>query len=377
MKIAFVYDVVYPYVKGGAEKRIYELSSGLTKRGHEVHIFGMKYWDGPDIIEKDGIFYHGVCRPKKLYVNGRRSIFQAIYFSLFLLFPLIKERPSVIDCQAFPYFPVVPSWLASKIIRSRLIVTWHEVWGDYWYDYLGFFGIFGKFIERVVSDLGDVRVVVSNHTKKRLSHLSDRKKIEIVPNAIDLESISSISPSVESYDIVAVGRLIPEKNFDLLIRAVAIIKEKIPGVSIVIAGDGPCKDQLAGLSHQCGTEGNIKFYGFVESYSHLISIMKSARIFASPSSREGFGISALEAMACGLPVVTVEGEMNAVCDLVAESGCGRIARKDRGSFSEAVADVFNNLENLKSKGPEYSEGYDIDKILHRYENLLNSAVNIK
>ena len=43
MKIAFVYDVIYPYVKGGVEKRVWELRHRLAKRGHEVHIFGMKY----------------------------------------------------------------------------------------------------------------------------------------------------------------------------------------------------------------------------------------------------------------------------------------------------------------------------------------------
>jgi len=43
MKIAFVYDVIYPYVKGGVEKRVWELATRLIRRGHEVHLFGMKF----------------------------------------------------------------------------------------------------------------------------------------------------------------------------------------------------------------------------------------------------------------------------------------------------------------------------------------------
>ena len=376
MKIAFVYDVIYPYVKGGAEKRIYELSLRLAERGHEVHIFGMKYWDGPDVVEKDGIIYHGLCRPMDLYVNGRRSIVQAIYYSIFLFFPLLKERPDVIDCQAFPYFPLIPSWLVSKVSKCSLFVTWHEVWGNYWYDYLGFFGIFGKFIERMVSGTGDLRIAVSGHTEKRLLSLSGRKKIEVVPNAIDIAGISAIRPSEESYDVVAVGRLIPEKNFELLIRAAAIIKEKIPGISVMIAGDGPCRDSLIELSGKCGTEKNIKFPGFVESYSDLISVMKSAKLFVSPSLREGFGISALEAMACGLPVVTVEGEMNAVCDLVVDSGCGIVSQSDPCDFSKAIMDVFINIEEFGMRGQDYSESYDLDRIPGLYEDVLNSVVKI-
>jgi hypothetical protein len=50
MKIAYVYDAVYPWVKGGAEKRIYELSRRLAKRGHDVHCYGMKWWQGEDEI---------------------------------------------------------------------------------------------------------------------------------------------------------------------------------------------------------------------------------------------------------------------------------------------------------------------------------------
>ena len=48
MKIAFVYDAIYPYVKGGVEKRVWELAVRLSRRGHEVHLFGMKFWDGED-----------------------------------------------------------------------------------------------------------------------------------------------------------------------------------------------------------------------------------------------------------------------------------------------------------------------------------------
>ena len=50
MKIAFVYDVIYPYVKGGVEKRVWELAVRLSRSGHEVHLFGMKFWEGEDIL---------------------------------------------------------------------------------------------------------------------------------------------------------------------------------------------------------------------------------------------------------------------------------------------------------------------------------------
>ncbi|MDD3551836.1 MAG: glycosyltransferase, partial [Methanothrix sp.] len=77
MEIAYVYDAVYPWVKGGAEKRIYELSRRLAARGHVVHCYGMKWWQGEDEIEREGVRFHGICEPRPLYVNGKRSIGEA------------------------------------------------------------------------------------------------------------------------------------------------------------------------------------------------------------------------------------------------------------------------------------------------------------
>jgi glycosyltransferase involved in cell wall biosynthesis len=370
MKIAFVYDVVYPYVKGGAEKRIYELSLSLAKRGHEVHIFGMKYWLGPDVIEKEGVIYHGVCRPKKLYVNGRRSMFQALWFSVFLFFPLFKEKVDIIDCQAFPYFPVIPAWIVSRLRGGPLIVTWLEVWGNYWYEYLGFLGIFGKSLEKFASGLGDVRIAISGLTKKRLLNLAGRKDIEVVSGAIDAGFISSVKPSPEVSDIIAVGRLIKEKNFGLLIRAAALIQEKKPDFKVIIVGDGPSKTSLLTLSKECGTDANIKFYSFMNSYESLIALMKSSKVFASPSLREGFGISALEAMACGLSLATVQGDMNAVADMVLESGCGIVSGNDPELFSCAILNAYENFGDMKTAGLVFSGKYNQENLCGLYEEIL-------
>jgi hypothetical protein len=64
MKIALVYDAVYPWIKGGAEKRIYELGKRLAEKGHNVHVFGIKWWDGTDVIMNDGI----ICQWQKIHI---------------------------------------------------------------------------------------------------------------------------------------------------------------------------------------------------------------------------------------------------------------------------------------------------------------------
>ena len=110
-------DMVYPWIKGGAEKRIYEIFKRLVERGHEVHLLeafliklflkvcGIKWWNGNGTIEQNGVYLHGVCEPRDLYVEGGRSIKKALYFAWKLLFPLLKEDFDIVDCQEFPYFP--------------------------------------------------------------------------------------------------------------------------------------------------------------------------------------------------------------------------------------------------------------------------------
>ncbi len=74
MRIAFVYDTVYPETKGGVEKRVWELARRLATRGHEVHLLVPHAWDGPARIVREGVTFLGVCRSRDLYTTrGRRA----------------------------------------------------------------------------------------------------------------------------------------------------------------------------------------------------------------------------------------------------------------------------------------------------------------
>lgn len=80
MKIAYVHDVIYPHVKGGAEKRVWEISRRLADRGHEVHIFGMKYWEGRTSSKERAFTSTAHARPRTSTSTEkgrlrRRSIF--------------------------------------------------------------------------------------------------------------------------------------------------------------------------------------------------------------------------------------------------------------------------------------------------------------
>ncbi len=364
MKIAFVYDAVYPWIKGGAEKRIYELGRRLAKHGHEVHVFGIKWWDGADMIEYEGMVLHGVCSPMELYVNGRRSIPEAVIFSIKLLPHLIKEKFDVIDVSAFPYFPCFTAKLVSVLRGNRMLITWHEVWGDYWYEYLGRAGFFGKLVEFLTSRLAAGSIAVSAMTKNNLESLGvSGKNIHILPNGIDLKRITMAEPSPQAYDVIFAGRLIKEKNVDILLEAIGRIKNTIPDIKCLIIGDGPEKDRLVRLVTGLKIQANVKFSGFLE-YNEVISYIKSSRVFVLPSSREGFGIVVIEAFACGVPVVTVKCEQNAASSLINED-TGFVVKPDVKDISNAILTLITDtkLHNRMSLSAlETTRKYEWDMI---------------
>lgn len=381
MKIAYIYDAIYPYVNGGAEKRVYEIGKRLSQKGHEVHCYGIKWWTGDRVLEKDGMTLHGVCRPRPLYTSkGTRSVKEAIYFSASLFKPLFESDYDLIDCQSFPYLSCFPSKLCSVIKKRPLVVTWLEVWDDYWYAYLGWKGIFGKNAELMSSKLSGNNIAISERTKKRLEKLGVKEeRIKVISCGIELDTIHEVKPSEEIFDVLFVGRLIKDKNVDYLMRGINEVKKQLPKIRLGIIGEGPEMGHLKRLCKDLGLENNIVFLGFQKDHTSVISYMKSSSMYASLSTREGFGITALEASACGSPVITIDHPMNAVSDLVVSRVNGYKTKLDPEAIGESILQVLTDTqlrECMSAQAIKTADKYDWDVItketIEAYENIANT-----
>jgi glycosyltransferase involved in cell wall biosynthesis len=373
MKIAFVYDVIYPYVKGGVEKRIHELATRLSARGHDVHIIGMKYWEGPDSHKKDGVTLHGICPSQELYADGRRTIGEAIYFSSRLIPFLMREQFDIIDCQQFPYFPCFSVRLVSGLRKMPFVITWHEVWGDYWYEYLGWTGFFGKTTERLVSHLTHNSIAVSGTTAEKLSSLGVRDEIPVFPNGIDPAQIRAVSPAPDASAIIFAGRLIKEKHVDMLVQAVAMILPENPDLTVVIIGDGPEREAIRFLIRDRGIPDRVLLKPFVETHDEVIGLMKSSHVCVIPSTREGFGIAALEALACGLPVVTVDHPDNAIRELITEE-TGFLSPLSVEELASTIQTALSRYPAMKTACIRSAEFYDWDMVVIRLERYYHSVL---
>ncbi|WP_254538271.1 glycosyltransferase family 4 protein [Halomarina litorea] len=334
MRIAYVYDAVYPWETGGVQKRVWELARRLAP-DHDVHWYGLKYWDGPDVIEREGVTLHGVATPPPLYAGGRRSIPEALTFAARLLRPLCRESFDVVDCQEFPYFPAFAGKANAALTGTTLLLTWHEVWADYWYEYLGRRGALGRLVERATARLPDAHLAVSDRTRRDVMGLGVGD-VTLLPNGVSREEVAAAPPSSDSVDVLFVGRLIPEKNASLLVRAVDRMCERRPDVRCTILGEGPEAPALEALVDRLDLGGNVTVRPPLERYEDVLGLMKAAEVVAAPSVREGFGMVVLEALACGTPVATVSHPQNAAEELVADGVSGAVCRPSPDAFARAI-----------------------------------------
>lgn len=336
MRIAYIYDVIYPDTIGGVERRIYELGIRLHEKGHEIHLYGMKFWNGPDSITRDGLIIHGVCPKTDLYTDGRRSIWQAIRYAIGLTRHLIRSDAEIMDCQNFPYFPAIITFLISKMQGKKMIVTWHEFWGEYWYTYLGRIGLFGVIIEKITLLCSQSILAVSPLTANRIKDAGYSEPILISPNGITLSSISTVPRSEKKSDIIFLGRFIPEKHPELVVEALRLLADEKIFLKCIMIGDGPDLENIKSLIQKYEMSDIIECTGFIKDYSEVIALMKASRIFLLPSEREGFGIAAIEAMACGLALITIDHPRNAAAAHVLP-GNGYLS-------SMSISDITNGIK---------------------------------
>lgn len=377
MKIAFVYDAVYPWEKGGAQKRVWELARRLAD-DHDVHLYGMHYWDGPKIIQREDVTLHGVCEPQSLYVDGRRSIPQAIRFAVKLAPKLLGEDFDVIDCQEFPYFPCFTSKAHELLHESSLVITWYEVWDDYWYEYLGTKGVFGKTVEQATLRLADTIVPISDYIEADLREVGRTHGLEVVENGVDFDGLQTIPHADTEWDVIYFGRLSEHKNVDMLLDTIDIVSDRLgTELSCGIIGDGPERDSLEQYADEIGVSDQVEFLGFIEADEDVIGHIKRASVFVLPSIREGFPNTILEANACGVPSIVVDHAENGSTAVVEDGVTGFITEVSAEAIAERLTQCLTDeelLAELSASAREFGREHNWDNIVADLEQVYSSAI---
>ncbi|HUY33036.1 MAG TPA: glycosyltransferase family 4 protein [Pirellulales bacterium] len=349
MHIAMIYDAVYPFVIGGAEKRHHAVARDLC-REHRVSIYGYRYWTDDRRGCIPGCEYVALGTPLDLYGSGgRRRCVEAVVFAVRLFFSLLRAREDLWDLVNFPFFSVPVARLVSVLRGRVLIVTWHEFWGDYWYEYLGWRGIIGKMVERFALKCSPRIVVSSEHTRRRLCAAGyDGARITVVPCGLAFDEIAAVAPAPEGTDLVYVGRLAPHKRVDLLLEALKLLRDAGREVTLSVVGEGPERDRLEKRAADLGIREHVTFTGALHPDAAVYARLKASRVFVSGSEREGFGIAAIEAWACGIPTIVTSAPGNATAELVDCDCKGRVVIPTAPAIALACGELLDTTSELTS-----------------------------
>jgi glycosyltransferase involved in cell wall biosynthesis len=342
MRVALIYDAVYPYVAGGAERRYHAIAA--TAQGHDIAFYGLNWWRKDPVPRLAHCRYVPVAPAVPLYTRkGRRSLIEAFVFALGLCWALLRSRDDVWDIASFPYISVPVARCISILKRRPMVVTWLEYWGDYWYEYLGAAGLIGRWLEGLALRCSPRIVAISEFTKRRLVAAgAPEDRIAVVPSGVDVARISAASPSGESADVIYVGRLLAHKQVHLVIEAIARLRELRSNVTLVVIGDGPERENLERLVAQLGVRASVRFTGQLRTPEEVYGRLKSSGVLVLPSKREGFGTVVLEAWACGIPVVVCDEPQNAAVDLIDSPAKGRVVGSNAAAIAAACAALLAN-----------------------------------
>ncbi|HFU4350757.1 TPA: glycosyltransferase family 4 protein [Streptococcus suis] len=174
------------------------------------------------------------------------------------------------------------------------------------------------------------------------------------------EKRESLGVSEDDFMIISVGELNKNKNHQVIIRAIAKLRNE--KIKYVLCGQGPLETELRELAKELDVENQVKFLGFRKDVPDL---MKVADLFAFPSYREGLSLSLMEAMASGLPVVCSEIRGNT--DLIEDGKGGYLVEpSDVEGSAKYIKELIEN-SRLKSE----LGGFNLEKIEHySIENVL-------
>jgi glycosyltransferase involved in cell wall biosynthesis len=351
VRICLVYDCLYPYTVGGAERWYRNLGERLAGDGHEVTMLTLRQWPRGEDARVQGVDVVPVGPRMELYVDGRRRVLPPLVFGAGVLWHLLRRgrRYDVVHTASFPYFSLLAAELVRRLGGFRLVVDWHEAWTRaYWREYLGRAGGWiGWRVQRLCARIPQRAFAFSRLHAERVRAEGVRGEVTVLEGEYRGE-LEPRGPEPADPVVVFAGRHIPEKRVPALVPAMARVRQEAPEVRCDVYGDGPDRAEVERAVREQGLDGAVRVHGFVDG-EEVDRALGSALCLALPSRREGYGLVVIEAASRGTPSVVVAGPDNAAVELVAEGENGVVAR------SADPEDLAAAILRVRAEGPALRE----------------------
>ncbi|MBQ9977550.1 MAG: glycosyltransferase family 4 protein [Clostridia bacterium] len=293
---------------------------------------------------------------------------------------LIKNgKYDIVHCNT-PVGGILTRWACRKLRKQGLKVIYeahgfHFFKGSSKLNWLLWYPI-----EKFFSRFTDALVLINKMDYELAESKFNAKKTYRIPGVgVNLSQFNNISTidirqelGISDLDpiVLSVGELNQNKNHKAGIKALSLMENK--SVHYCIAGNGPLADELKLFAAQCGVEERVHFLGYRRD---LPSVFGEIDVFLLPSYREGLGMAAIEAMSCGVPLVS--SNRHGINDYSIDGVTGFKCHPDNHSaFAESIQTIISDKdlasklsENCKEIAKQFSLEESVDKILQIYKEV--------
>ncbi|MEK7471569.1 MAG: glycosyltransferase [Patescibacteria group bacterium] len=384
LRIAMVCDPIGSN-KSGVVVSTLRFSKLLKDRGHHVIFIAARLKEHKDHSYHDGIKayrYRGLPVPKS---GGWR-----------LAFPTVKELKKVFQEEKInvvhillPMSGAIMAIKAAKALNIKIVAHSHSqpenlfmdmpkiiqpTLGKLWNKWLAW--VYGK---------AEVIIYPSKLGHEILHHLTEKQKpFMVVSNGVNIERYRPknvgdfhirFNIPKDTINIVYVGRLYPEKSIDTLIKAIPHILKEYQNIHVMLAGAGHVRPKLEKLVHNLNVKKYVTFLGLVSDEDKILAY-NACDIFISPSFAELEGMTVLEAMACGKPIIVPNAEMNAARFFIDGNGF-LFETENHEDLARQTLKLITNSDlrkKMEKISLEKSKHYDIHKSVLLLEEVYYKAL---
>ncbi|MFA7327216.1 MAG: glycosyltransferase family 4 protein [Candidatus Kapaibacterium sp.] len=280
---------------GGAEVHLHEIFKRIVAKGHEVTLVCCEIPGEPKDEVIDGI---------TIMRRGSRNTFNFVVPKLYKKLFMNKGYDVIIDdVNKIPFY--LPLFIGKKL----LVISHHFFGKSIFHETNVIAGLYVVIAEKLVDYIYKKHpiVTVSQSTKDEfISRGFDEDKIAIVHNAIEQEMYPmAVVPKNPNFTITYFGRLKKYKSVDNMFDAFEILHKKYPDIRLEIIGRGDYRPKLEELASKGGYSDKVKFHGFVTD-EQKVDLLGKAHVVVNTSMKEGWGITNIEANACGTPIISAD-----------------------------------------------------------------------
>ena len=372
----------FPPIGGGGGWVSYFLGKHFAAAGHEVHLITSQFRDCATDEQVGGFHVHRVrsLRKNRDVCAVHEMLTYAVSSSLYGLRFAKQFQPDIVQV-----FFGIPAGGGAYLLRKLRGVPYVVFLGGRDVPsrnpdppYYRWLYLFLKPIIRAIWGNASAVVACSDGLRELARETDSFVKMDVIPDGLDLGRFERVQRDAcpEKVRVLAIGRLIPRKGFQFLIRALPhIIENAAYDFEIEIVGDGPYQGELLRLSADLGVASHIRFAGSVP-YSELPHKYRDADVFILPSLAEGMPLVVLEAMGTGLPIVA--SRVQGIDELVVEDVNGALFDAgDVEGLARSLVKLINAGERRVEMGKasvERVKPYDWKHIADAYLALYSDIV---